>query len=116
MQPAGGAAGALTVRFKALNGSGEAGTAMLTTAGGKTTVVIAITGESATGKEPAHIHKGTCAHLNPAPSYLLKDVVGGKSSTVVRVTMDKLTASPMAINVHESAANLGKYVACADIK
>lgn len=110
------AGGSITVKIAELNGSGESGSATLTPMGKKTRVVIAITGESATAKQPSHIHKGPCAKLNPKPSYLLKDVVLGKSTTVVDVTIDKLTAAPMAINVHESAANLAKYVACGDIK
>ena len=43
------------------------------------------------------------------------DVVLGKSNTVIDASLDELVATPMAINVHESAQNLGKYVACGDI-
>jgi hypothetical protein len=32
------------------------------------------------------------------------------------VTIDYLLKGPFAINVHESADNLGKYVACGNIK
>lgn len=114
MQPAGGAA-SMTIKINAQNASGESGTATLTRLGAKTRVVIGIKGENLTGKQPAHIHKGTCAKLDPKPAYPLHDVVLGKSTTVVDVSLDKLTASPMAINIHESAANIGKYVACGDI-
>ena len=33
----------------------------------------------------------------------------------IDASFDELVTSPMAINVHESAANIGKYVACGDI-
>jgi len=106
----------VTVVMKAQNGSGESGTATLTPLdAGRTRVVIGIKGENTTGKQPAHIHMGTCAKLNPAPKYPLKDVVLGKSNTIVDVPIETITTGGMAINVHESAANLKKYVACGDI-
>jgi hypothetical protein len=106
----------VTVVVKALNASGETGTATLTALDAKrTNVVVTLKGESATGDQPAHIHMGSCAKLNPAPKYLLKDIVGGKSTTIVAAPLEKITAAGMAINVHESAANLTKYVACGDI-
>ena len=114
-QPAAGHSDTMTIKIAAQNGSGESGTATLTRLGSKTRVVIGITGENTTGKQPAHIHKGTCAKLDPKPAYPLHDVVLGKSNTVVDEAMDELTTQPMAINIHESAANLGKYVACGDI-
>jgi prolyl-tRNA synthetase len=114
-QAAAGASDTMTVKIVAENGSGESGTATLTRLGAKTHVAIAIKGESATGKQPAHVHKGTCAKLDPKPAYPLHDVVAGKSDTVIAASFDELTATPMAINIHESAANIGKYVACGDI-
>jgi hypothetical protein len=114
-QPGSGRSDTMTIQIKAQNGSGETGTASLTRLGAKTRVVIGIKGENATGKQPAHVHMGTCAKLDPKPTYPLHDVVLGKSNTVIDASFDELVTSPMAINVHESAANLGKYVACGDI-
>jgi hypothetical protein len=105
----------MTIMIRAQNGSGESGTATLTRMGSKTRVVIGITGENTTGKQPAHIHKGTCKNLDPIPAYPLHDVVLGKSNSVVDVSLDELVASPMAVNIHESAANIKKYVACGAI-
>ena len=68
------------------------------------------------GCQPAHIHKGTCAKLDPKPTYPLSDVVGGMSKTTVPgITVAKLLAAPMAINVHKSAKELPTYVACGNI-
>ncbi len=113
--PASGQGDTMTIQIKAQHGSGETGTATLTRLGSKTRVVISIKGENTTGKQPAHVHKGTCAKLDPKPTYPLHDVILGKSNTVIDASFDDLTAQPMAINVHESAANIGKYVACGDI-
>lgn len=105
----------LTVNIGAQNGSGETGTAMLTQMGADVKVVISLKGGPATTPQPAHIHDGTCADLKGV-AYPLTSVVGGNSTTTVPgVTIDKLLGGTYAINVHESASNLGKYVACGNI-
>jgi Cu/Zn superoxide dismutase len=112
--PARAATSTLTVNLEAQNNSGETGTATLTQTGADVTVVISLKGAPASA-QPAHIHTGTCANLGGVV-YPLTSVTGGKSTTVVKnLTIDKLLGSPFAINVHESAANLGKYVACGAI-
>ena len=98
-QPMAGHGDTITIKIKALNGSGESGTATLTRLASRTRVVIGIKGENTTGKQPAHIHKGTCAKLDPKPAYPLHDVVLGKSNTVVDASFDELVSTPMAINV-----------------
>jgi Cu/Zn superoxide dismutase len=103
-----------TVKLAAQNGSGENGTATITQVTGGVDVVIALKGAPATA-QPAHIHTGSC----PKPGgvkYPLTNVVAGASKTTVKgVTLAELTASPMSINVHESAADIQKYVSCGDI-
>jgi hypothetical protein len=103
-----------TIQLSAQNGSGETGTAVLTEGTAGVTVVIALKGAPATA-QPAHIHTGTCAKLGGV-KYPLTNVVAGASKTTVKgVTIADLMASPMAINVHESAADIQKYVACGNI-
>jgi hypothetical protein len=105
----------LTINISEQNGSGESGTATLTQMGADVKVVIALKGAPATTPQPAHIHDGTCADLKGV-AYPLSNLVGGASTTTVKgVTIDKLLGGTYAINVHESAANLGKYVACGAI-
>ena len=105
----------LTVTLSEQNCSGESGTATLTQVGGDVQVVIALKGGPATTPQPAHIHTGTCANLGGV-AYPLSNIVNGAStSTVKGVTIDKLLGASNAINVHESAANIGKYVACGNI-
>lgn len=105
-----------TYPIKAQNGSGEAGAVTLTEAGDKTTVVVTLTGAPA-DPQPAHIHPGTCADLNPAPKYPLSNVVAGKSTTTVPATLASLTSAttPMSVNVHKSTSDLKDYVACGQI-
>lgn len=105
---------AATVVLKAENGSGESGKVALAGSGNKTTVTISLTGENTTGKQPAHIHVGPCPGVG-AVKYPLSDVVLGKSITIVDAPLSVLTSGNLAINVHESAANIGRYVACGNI-
>jgi len=99
----------------AQNGSGEVGTVVLTPMGDKTKVDVAIVGAPDGVLQPDHIHVGTCAKLDPKPKYGLAGVTDGVSSTVVDVPMATLLATPFAVNVHKSAAEIGTYVACANL-
>lgn len=106
--------GALTVELAEQSGSGQSGTATLAAEGDSTKVVI----ELENGKsepQPAHIHPGTCADLDPQPQHGLTDVVDGRSETTVRAPLSALRAGALAINVHKSAAEAQTYVACGDI-
>ena len=104
----------LTVPLKPQNGSGESGTATLADTPAGLKVVISLKGAPA-GPQPAHIHMGSCAHLNPTPKYPLSMVVAGKSTTVVKgVTISQLLGKT-AINVHKSPTDIATYVACGDI-
>ena len=110
----GGAAKSVNVRLHAQNKSGESGTAKLTPQGAdKTRVEISLKGGPKGTPQPAHIHEGSCAKLDPKPKYGLENVVDGKSSTVVPVGVDAVRG--MAINVHKSADDIKTYVACGDI-
>lgn len=111
-----GAAKGVTVRLAQQNKSGESGTARLTPAGDKTKVEINLKGAPKGVSQPAHIHEGSCAKLDPKPKYGLANVVDGKSSTEVGASMDTLMAGNLAINVHKSAEEVKTYVACGDIK
>lgn len=112
--PATAAPSTLTVNLKQQNGSGESGSATLTQVGGDVQVVVALDGAPATA-QPMHIHTGTCSNIGGVV-YPLTSVTGGKSTTTVKgVTIAALLAKPMAINVHQSAAELQKYVACGNI-
>jgi Cu/Zn superoxide dismutase len=107
---------ALTLDFEEQNGSGIGGTVKLEpTSEGQLEVEIELTG-SGSGPHPAHIHRGSCADLDPNPAFPLEDVVDGRSKTTVDVTTADLVADEYAVNIHESPANANTYVACADVR
>src|SRR6185436_14473483 len=106
----------ISVPIHAQNKSGEAGTAKLTPEGDKTKVEISLKGAPKGVSQPAHIHDGSCAKLDPKPKYGLQNVVDGKSTSEVPVKIDELMGGNLAINVHKSAEEVKTYVACGDIK
>lgn len=97
------------------NDSNESGKATLTSEGDNTKVVLEMNGTPTTTPQPAHIHLGAC----PTPGavkYPLTNVVNGKSTSVINVTLEMLKASlPLAINVHKSADEASVYVSCGDL-
>ncbi len=103
------------VALQEQNGSGQSGTATLTVNDdGSLHVAIQLSGGSAE-PQPAHIHEGSCADLNPQPAFPLTNVVDGSSETDVQLSLDELALGSYAINVHESEAEADTYVACGDI-
>ena len=106
----------MTVNLSAQNSSGESGTATLTPQGDKTQVVIKLTGAPDSTPQPAHIHDGSCAKIDPKPRVPLQNVVGGNSTTTLDMKLADVVGKGGAINVHKSAADLKTYVACGDMK
>ena len=106
---------ATTLQLVQQNNSGVSGTATFTPSGGGVRVDIKVTGAGA-GPQPAHIHAGTCAQLDPTPQFTLAPVTNGSSTTDLQTTIAALTASPHAVHMHKSTDELTVYVACADIK
>jgi hypothetical protein len=111
----GPSASELVVTLDEQNGSAESGTATLTAVGDQTKVVLDLQSRSATPvarRQPAHIHKGSCEKLDPTPAYGLNDVSAGRSTSTVDVKLSDLRNGAFAINVHESAQKIERYVAC----
>lgn len=112
---AGATGPAQTYPFNPMTQSGQKGTLTLVPMGDNTRVIITLTGEPDGAIQPAHIHKGDCA--NPGAVIIpLTDVVAGHSMTVVKLPIGKVAIPGDSANVHQSAAKLNVYVACADIK
>ena len=95
------AAGPTTVQLTPQNNSGESGTATLTEQGPKTKVVVDVKGAPAGVAQPVHVHKGTCANLDPRPAYGLVALSNGKSETTIDVPLTALEAGGFAINGHK---------------
>lgn len=105
----------VTITLKEQNNSGQSGTAVLRAVGDQTEVTIRLTPGPAGVDQPAHIHEGTCANLNPRPLFPLTPIRDGQSTTTVNVKLVDLLARPFAINVHKSAQEIAVYVACGEI-
>ena len=123
---AGGAAGAqATITLVPQNGSNETGTVTLSQTP-KGVVVSVVTDTAPDSPQPAHIHKGSCAKLDPSPAFPLTMISKGSNSmgaakgvsmtTLTGVTLAQLESGQYAVNVHKSAAEAKTYVACGDIK
>ena len=105
----------VTVTLDEQNGSGQGGSATLTRIDGSSTRVVVTVDNPPAEPQPAHIHMGTCADLNPAPQYPLQNVTDGSSTSTVAASLDSLLAEDMAINVHRSEQQADLYVACGNI-
>jgi plastocyanin len=87
------------------------------------------TSEADAVAHPAHVHVGSCADLDPNPTYPLDDVAlvddepagaasalpVAQSVTELDVALDDLLDDAYAINVHASADDLATYIACGDV-
>ena len=112
---AGASPAALTIKLYAQNRPGETGTATFEQVSGGVTIVVRMAGGQ-NGSQPIHIHTGTCATPSLGPKYALANIVHGSSTTTIPgVTLADLLAGQYVIDVHESSADLTKYVACAAI-
>ncbi|HLJ83813.1 MAG TPA: hypothetical protein VKT51_06565 [Candidatus Eremiobacteraceae bacterium] len=106
----------LTAPLVAQRGSGENGSVTLTPiTAASTRVTISVTGEPSGASQPAHIHVGTCARLDPHPKWGLNDVEEGASVTVVPVGIKTLTADDYVVNMHLSSTAIMHYVACSEL-
>jgi hypothetical protein len=107
----------------ATDGSKIHGTAtMKSTADDKGTMVdFKIMGDAANATHPWHIHKGSCEKpggvWGGGASYkpIVADAKGdGESKTTIAMAVPD--TGSYYVNVHESATNMGKQIACGDLK
>jgi hypothetical protein len=105
----------LQLRLFAQNRPGETGTATFRQVPNGVEVVVRMAGQG-NGREPIHIHEGTCERLNLVPKYHVTDLLRGISTTTIPgITLGDLLNANYAIDVHFSSADMTKYVACAEI-
>ncbi len=97
-----------------LNGSGQSGTATLTTSGGGTKVVLSL-GEGSVKSEKVHIHNGQCGPDLAGVVHGLADFTGGNSVTTLEaVSLASLQTGGLAVNAHK-AGDPKVYTACGNI-
>ena len=104
----------VTIELETLNESGVTGTVTLISLGDRTQVDVDVD-PAGHPDMPSHIHPGDCDNLVPQPKYPLRNVVDGKASTVVAVTLDELLGGDLAINLHNSNEDMRTYTACANL-
>jgi predicted small secreted protein len=112
---AGGTAGAIEIELKEQNASGITGLAVLAPRGELTNVVIEMIQSFDIDPQPAHIHKGTCADLDPEPAYALPTLFDGIGGGDVSISLEELRTGGYAVNVHKSVGEPDTYVACGEI-
>jgi hypothetical protein len=113
--PGGRAGRTIVVQLKPRNGSGVSGTATLTAVAGHPRVVVTLRRPvRVRGSLPAHLHIGSCAvqpNFNVQSS--LENVVGGRSTTVLRyTTWATLQARRYSIHVHAPGY---RVISCGDV-
>ena len=111
----GGGGDAISVSLSPVGDASQFGTASLTPEGDQTRVVLDVD-SPVSPSQPAHIHEGTCDNLTAEPAYGLPNVVDGRSESTVDVSLETLTASDYAINLHMSDDDLTTYTSCGDIE
>ncbi len=107
-------------KITAQNGSGENGTATILQGSPGTDeiiVMVRISGAPADVAQPMHIHRGTCARIDPKPTYPLTALMDGRSESKVKgITLADLEKGDYAINIHKSGKEIPIYVACGNLK
>ena len=112
----GGGEDSASVQLSEQAGSGQSGTATFAAQGVKTTVTIEVSNPPA-GRQPSHIHEGTCENPNPQPAFALSNVTDGKAETTVDVSLEELLSDgDYYVNVHKSLAEIETVVACGQIQ
>lgn len=101
----------VTIDMKEVDGSGQSGSANITTDGEQVIVSIEIEPGPEGQAQPVHIHEGTCNDLGDV-AYPLEDVVDGVSESSADISISDLFAGEYAINVHLSADEMDSYVSC----
>jgi Cu/Zn superoxide dismutase len=99
---------------------GVGGTAFVTTTATASTATVNLTGATAGGIHPWHIHTGTCASGGPilgdATAYAaLQPASNGQDARTATIDVVLQTTQSYFINVHASPQDLGTIVACGDL-
>jgi hypothetical protein len=101
----------ITIDMQEIDGSGQSGTANITSDGDQVIVSIEIDPGPDGEPQPVHIHEGNCRDLGDV-AFPLEDVVDGVSESTADVSLSELISGDYAINVHLSEDQMDVYVAC----
>jgi hypothetical protein len=108
--------GPLKFTLQPQNNSGETANVTMTQDGDNVVVDVKTANAPADLAQPIHIHTGTCANLNPKPTYPLTTLQNNASTTTLKgMTLAQLQTGDYAVNVHHSTADVPTYYACGNI-
>lgn len=110
-----------TVTITGKDGAAVHGSGMAKADGKTTEVEIKLMGDVAGSVRPWHIHSGSCAKaggvFGGGRSYTPVTIdAKGDGSSKASVPVSLPDTGSYYVNIHESAANMGKIVACGDLK
>jgi hypothetical protein len=93
--------------------SGQVGTVTLFQRGPNTAVVVDVHGAPPGRVEPVRIYRGQdCGQLASLPVYVLADMRGGRSRSIVRANQEKLLSGNYNVGVFSSSAPGARPVSC----
>lgn len=102
----------LSLELTEENGSGQAGTAVITPLNSERARIIMEIDHPPDVPQPAHVHPGPCGNLGD-PVAALESLVDGRSETIVPMSLAELQRGGLVVHVHKSEADFEVSVACA---
>jgi hypothetical protein len=105
---------ALRLELGEQNGSGQSGTATLTSVDDERTRIVMELSNPPSVPQPAHVHPGPCDDLGD-PVAGLANVVRGRSETTVPLSFAELRRGDLVVHAHKSEKEFSISVACAPI-
>lgn len=117
----GGADAPWTSDILALGGHGHSGRASAEAMGGGTHVTVFLTGGSAGGVHPWHVHEGVCESNGPivgaAAAYPpLQPDASGNANAEAHLEVALEPGGSYYVNIHQSASDLGTVVGCGQLR
>lgn len=107
--------GDVVVPMAQQSNSGLSGRVILRQVGADLLVIIELTGDTPGSSHPAHIHLGRCPTPGQVTNALNSVENGFSSTTLPGVSLASVADGNHVVNVHQSASQMGTYVACGDI-
>jgi hypothetical protein len=105
----------LQVQLLAPGSARRVGTATLTRLDRDRTQVSITVSNAPDRLGPIHIHRGTCGHVTPKPTYTLGDVVGGSAHPTVDTPLDELLDEDYVLTIHQSPQQRATNMACGEL-
>lgn len=110
-----GAEEGITVELAEEDGSGQSGTATLTSAAGDSRTRVTVTLSNPPDvPQPSHVHSGRCGDMGD-PVAGLESLEGGEAETVIELSLAELQTGNLVVQAHRSDDEYDVSVACGEI-